>query len=88
LFYAKHTRRFQNTPGQLSHKIKSFTLKTCFGGCGDVTFAFLYKYLVKNRKTNFLRQAIQEPIFLWLIQIAKAVAMGVVAACGIFFCQV
>jgi hypothetical protein len=30
-------------------------------GCGDVTS--LYKNLVKNRKTNFLRQAIQEPIF-------------------------
>ena len=36
----------------------------CFGaqaGCGDVTS--LYKNLVKNRKTNFRRQAIQEPIF-------------------------
>jgi hypothetical protein len=30
-------------------------------GCGDVTS--LYKNLVKNQKTNFLRQAIQEPIF-------------------------
>jgi hypothetical protein len=30
-------------------------------GCGDVTS--LYKNLVKNRKTNFLRQAIQEPVF-------------------------
>jgi hypothetical protein len=30
-------------------------------GCGDVTS--LYKNLVKNRKTNFRRQAIQEPIF-------------------------
>jgi hypothetical protein len=28
---------------------------------GDVTS--LYKNLVKNRKTNFLRKAIQEPIF-------------------------
>jgi hypothetical protein len=51
-------------------------------GCGDVTS--LYKNLVKNWKTNFPRQAIQEPIFLWLKQILKAVAMGVVAACGIF----
>jgi hypothetical protein len=38
----------------------------CFGGqagCGDATS--LYKNLVKNRKTktNFCRQAIQEPIF-------------------------
>jgi hypothetical protein len=54
-------------------------------GCGDVTS--LYKNLVKNRKTNFLRQAIQEPIFLWLMQILKAVAMGVVAACGIFLAR-
>jgi hypothetical protein len=30
-------------------------------GCGDVTS--LYKNLVKNRKTNLRRQAIQEPIF-------------------------
>jgi hypothetical protein len=32
-------------------------------GCGDATS--LYKNLVKNRKSNFLRQAIQvqEPIF-------------------------
>ena len=37
--------------------------KRIFGaraGCGDVTS--LYKNLVKNRKTNFRRQAIQEPI--------------------------
>jgi hypothetical protein len=34
----------------------------------------------KTGETNFLRQAIQEPIFLWLIQILKVVvAMGVVA---------
>ena len=32
-----------------------------WAGCGDVTS--LYKNLVKKRKTNFLRQAIQEPIF-------------------------
>ena len=30
-------------------------------GCGDVIS--LYKNLVKNRKTNFRRQAIQKPIF-------------------------
>jgi hypothetical protein len=38
----------------------------------------------KNRTTNFLRQAIRESIFLWLIviQLLKAVAMGVVAKCG------
>jgi hypothetical protein len=39
---------------------ESFTLKRVLGaqaGCGDVTS------LYKNRKTNFLRQAIQEPIF-------------------------
>jgi hypothetical protein len=38
--------------------------KRIFGaraGCGDVTS--LYKNLVKNRKTNFRRQAIQGPIF-------------------------
>jgi hypothetical protein len=38
--------------------------KRVFGaraGCGDVTS--LCKNLVKNRKTNFRRQAIQEPIF-------------------------
>jgi hypothetical protein len=46
---------------------------------------FSLNLLVKNRKTNFLRQAIQEPIFLWLMQILKAVVMGVVAACGIFW---
>ena len=31
------------------------------------------------------RQAIQEPVFLCLMQILKAVAMGVVAACGVFW---
>jgi hypothetical protein len=43
--------------------------------------------LVKNWETNFLRQAFQEPIFLWLMQILKAVAMG--RGCGdcIFFGQ-
>jgi hypothetical protein len=55
-------------------------------GCGGVTS--LYKNLVKNRKINFRRQAIQEPIFfLWLIQILKAVTMGVVAACGTFLAR-
>jgi hypothetical protein len=71
----------QNTQGvseipQDDFRIKP--LRTCFGahaGCGDVTS--LYKILVKNQKTNFRRLVIQEPIFLWLIQ------MGVVAACGI-----
>jgi hypothetical protein len=63
------------TPGRLSHKIKSFALKTqkFWGlqqaGCGDVTS--LYKNLVKNRKTNFPRQAIQEPIF-FCISVANA----------------
>jgi hypothetical protein len=47
------------------------------------------KTLVKNRKTSFLWQVIQEPVFLWLMQIlkAKAAAMGVVAACGIFLAR-
>ena len=46
----------------------------------------IYKNLVKNRKTGFLRQAIQEPTFSVanIIQILKAVAMGVVAVCGTF----
>jgi hypothetical protein len=49
-------------------------------GCGDVTS--LYKNLVKNRKTNFRRQAIQEPIFpvAIIIQILKAVTMIMVTA--------
>jgi hypothetical protein len=54
----------RNTPGRLSQKNKKFYPQTCFGahaGCGDVTS--LCKNLVKNRKTNFRRQAIQEPIF-------------------------
>jgi hypothetical protein len=45
-------------------KNKIFTLKLVWGaqaGCGDVTS--LYKNLVKNRKTKFLRQAIHEPTF-------------------------
>ena len=52
-------------------------------GCGDATS--LHKNLVKKRKTNFRRQAIHGPIFLWLMQGLKAVTMGVVAACGIFW---
>jgi hypothetical protein len=43
---------------------KFYPQKRVFGaqvGCGDVTS--LYKNLLKNRKTNFLRQVIQEPIF-------------------------
>jgi hypothetical protein len=51
-------------PGRLSYNIKSFAFKTCFGawtGCGDITSP--HKNLVKNRKTNFLRLTIQEPIF-------------------------
>jgi hypothetical protein len=86
LFYVKYSRCFRNTPGQLSYKIKSFTLKNVFGaqaGCGDATS--LYKNLVKNRKTDFRRQAIQEPIFPVANEGLKAVAIGVVAACGIFF---
>ena len=45
-------------------KLKVLRPKRIFGaraGCGDVTS--LYKNLVKNRKTNFRRQAIQGPIF-------------------------
>jgi hypothetical protein len=71
-----------------AQKKKFYPQSVFFGaqaGCVDVTS--LYKNLVKNRKTNFRRQAIQEPIFLWLTQILKAVVMGVVAVCGTFLAR-
>jgi hypothetical protein len=62
-------------------------LERARAGCGgDATS--LYKNLVKNRKTNFRRQAIQEPIFLWLIEILKAITMGVVARAALFWSSV
>jgi hypothetical protein len=64
LVRAKIPRRIRRAPGKLSQKIKGFIPKTHFwgrAGCGDVTS--LHKNLVKNRKTNFRQQAIQEPIF-------------------------
>jgi hypothetical protein len=57
---------FRNVPGRLPYKIKSFALKTVFWGprlAVDSYVTSLCKNLVKNRKTNFRRQAIQEPIF-------------------------
>jgi hypothetical protein len=54
-------------------------------GCGDVTS--LYKNLVKNRKLTFAGRRFKSPFFLWLIQILKAVTMGVVAACGTFLAR-
>jgi hypothetical protein len=72
--------------GDFSTNKKVLPPKRVFGaraGCGNVTS--LYKNLVKNQTTNFPRQAIQEPIFsVASVQILKAVAMGVVAACGTF----
>jgi hypothetical protein len=89
LVSAKIPRRIRRAPGRLSHKIKVSSPKRIFGaraGCGDVTS--LYKNLVKKRKTNFRRKAIQEPIFLWLIQVLNAVAMGVVACAALFWSSV
>jgi hypothetical protein len=65
LVSAKTPRRTRRAPGRLSHEINISSPKRIFGGpvgagCGDVTS--LYKNLVKNRKTNFRRQATQEPI--------------------------
>jgi hypothetical protein len=53
-----------------------------WAGCGDVTS--LYKNLVKIEKLTFVGRRFKGPIFLWLMRISKAVAMSVVAACGIF----
>jgi hypothetical protein len=62
------------------------TSKTYFSaqtGCGGVIFSM--QKPSQNRKTNFRRQAIQQGLFfLWLMQILKVAAMGVVAVCGIF----
>jgi hypothetical protein len=41
----------------------------------------------KIEKLTFVGRRFKSPFFLWLIQILKAVAMGVVAACGAFLAK-
>ena len=64
---------------------KLFT-QTFLIGRGDVTFLHIaYVKSTKNvGKLTCVFGRFKNPFFLWLIQILKAVAMGVVAACGIF----
>jgi hypothetical protein len=76
-------------PGKFRVKLKVLPPKRVLGaqaGCGDVTS--LYKNLVKKiEKLTFAGRRFKSPVFLWLIQILKAVTMGVVAACGTFLAR-
>jgi hypothetical protein len=65
---------------------KLFT-QTFLIGRGDVTFLHIaYVKSTKNVGKPTLRiRAIQEPIFLWLIQILKAVTMIMVTAIAFFW---
>jgi hypothetical protein len=71
-------------PGRLSRKIKKFCPQNAFWGLGWLWRRHLpvQKPSQKIEKLTFSGRRFKSPFFLWLIQILKAVAMGVVAVCG------
>jgi hypothetical protein len=70
-------------PGRLdSHKIQSFTPKNVFWGLYDATFPMQKPSQILGKLT-FSGRRFKSPFFLWLIQILKAVAMGVVTVIAV-----